>query len=291
MAEQKLSNGYLEITVREHGAELISLKKTETGTEYLWNADPEFWGRTSPVLFPFVGGITERKYRHAGQEYPMGQHGFARDKEFTAMSGPEGELWYSLSADEETRKVYPFDFVLECGYSLNKNRVKVMWRVKNEGRDTMYFSIGGHPAFFCPPENKGKRSECSIGFDTEKPLTVTKISDRGLALPDTETVPLENGILRIGEHLFDQDALVIENDQVHEVSLIDESGKTYAAVCFDAPLFGVWSPAGKNAPFVCIEPWFGRCDGEGFSGTLAEREWGNSLEPGNVWERFYEIEV
>lgn len=292
MAEQSLSNEYITITVRDHGAELVSLKKKETGAEYMWNADPEFWGRTSPVLFPFVGGLAGRVYRYQGKEYPMGQHGFARDKEFTRMEdGTDQEIWYRLSADEETRKIYPFEFVLECGYRLEGSAVRVMWRVRNEGDRTMYFSIGGHPAFFCPPENAGMRKDCSIGFDSKGPLTVTKISGRGLAMDEQETVGLENKRLLIGEHLFDEDALVVERDQVHEVSLLDGNQLAYVTVRFEAPLFGVWSPAGKNAPFVCIEPWFGRCDREGFAGELNEREWEYSVEPGDVWEQSYEIRV
>ena len=59
----------------------------------------------------------------------------------------------------------------------------------------------------------------------------------------------------------------------------------------EAPLFGIWSPPGKNAPFICIEPWYGRCDDEYFDGDLTEREWGNKLAPHQTFEASYTITV
>ena len=90
------------------------------------------------------------------------------------------------------------------------------------------------------------------------------------------------------DNIFDNDALIIENSDVNEISLIDNN-KKYLTVKFDAPLFGIWSPTKKNAPFVCIEPWYGRCDAEDFNGDITEREWSNSLEIGETWYKEYEI--
>jgi galactose mutarotase-like enzyme len=94
----------------------------------------------------------------------------------------------------------------------------------------------------------------------------------------------------IDEHLFDEDALVIEGGQAHEVSLAGPDKVPYLTVRFDAPLFGLWSPAKKHAPFVCIEPWYGRCDRETFGGGLADREYGHELRPGRSFEVSYTIE-
>ena len=49
-----LTNSYLKATFESFGAELISLQDTD-GKEYVWCGDSAFWGRHSPVLFPFVG--------------------------------------------------------------------------------------------------------------------------------------------------------------------------------------------------------------------------------------------
>ncbi|GLG88766.1 hypothetical protein [Sellimonas catena] len=97
--------------------------------------------------------------------------------------------------------------------------------------------------------------------------------------------------MQIAEDLFSRDALVIENDQAHNVALVDPEGNAYVTVEFDAPLFGIWAPKGGKAPFVCIEPWYGRCDRADFSKKLEEREWGNMLEPGRIFEKSYTITV
>ena len=108
MEQIRLENEQIEVTVNIHGAELRSLKSKADGQEYLWNADAKYWGRTSPVLFPFVGGVKNKVYRHEGKEYPMNQHGFAREKEFTCVEEGTEKLRYRLMSDEETRKYYPF---------------------------------------------------------------------------------------------------------------------------------------------------------------------------------------
>ena len=289
MAEQKLKNEYLEITIKEHGAELTAIKKN--GADYLWNADPAYWGKVSPVLFPFVGRVEGGVYRHQGTEYPMGVHGFVRDMEFEVISRTETEIWYRIAANEETKKVYPFDFVLECGYRLEGSKVIVSWNVKNVGTETMYFAIGAHPAFLCPPFGQGKQTDCFLGFDSEGPLAITKINEKGLALPEQYMLALENGKYQLEEHTFDEDALVIETDQVHSISLLDANQEPYVTVTFDAPLVGIWSPAKMNAPFLCIEPWYGRCDGDGYQGELADREWENAFAAGEQWSRSYTIEI
>ena len=164
MEQIRLENEQIEVTVNIHGAELRSLKSKADGQEYLWNADAKYWGRTSPVLFPFVGGVKNKVYRHEGKEYPMNQHGFARDMDFTLISRSTDEAWLALEDTDETRKVYPFHFYLEIGYRLEGTAVRVMWKVKNTNEKNMYFAIGAHPAFFCPVREGEKQSEYFLKF-------------------------------------------------------------------------------------------------------------------------------
>ena len=296
MSDVILKNENLKIEVNLHGAELKSLYNMDTDTEYLWCADPAYWNRTSPVLFPFVGGVKNGVYRHNGEEYRIGQHGFARDREFALVSRTEDTVWFSLEDDESSRMIYPFAFRLEIGYQLLKDGVKVMWRVKNPAETDMYFSIGAHPAFNCPLRKGEKQTDYSIrlqggdGNDVEA-FVNTIFGQGGTVTAEHETVELNHGLLSITEHTFDNDAKVIENAQVQRVALIDESGEEILAVEFDAPLVGIWSPPKKNALFVCIEPWYGRCDSEVFAGELKDREWEQVLKPGEDFAAEYKIRV
>jgi galactose mutarotase-like enzyme len=225
----------------------------------------------------------------------MMQHGFARDKKFKLLSHTENEIWFVLEADEETRKIYPFDFRLESGYRLQDKIVTVLWKVMNKGNSKMYFSIGAHPAFNCPLDPGESQFDYYFMFDTSDPIHYLHIHDNGLLnkkpFEQQNVLTTDHGILPIDSHLFDYDALVIENSQSHTVSLLDPAKVPYITVTFDAPLFGLWSPAKKNAPFVCIEPWYGRCDANGFDGTLEEREYSNTLEGGGIFDACYTIET
>lgn len=276
-----LNNGIIQARISKHGAELRSAVKN--GREYMWCADPAYWSRTSPVLFPIVGGLKDKRYIFGGKEYPMGQHGFARDCEFELKSADDTSAVFVLRSDDETRQKYPFDFELEIGYRLDGSAIIVSWRVINKGNDNMYFSIGAHPAFNL------KDGVNYFGFDTDDDIKY-KLLSGGLLDKYTEYTLENNGGAEIVKGMFDKDALVVEDGQAHEVTLCGSDRQPYVKVSFDAPLFGLWSPAGKDAPFVCIEPWYGRCDGADFDGALEERDHCMSLEPANEFYAEYSIE-
>lgn len=295
MSFHTLKNEELTLTFSDAGAELQAITDTKTGKEYLWNADPAYWKRISPVLFPIVGNLKNKTYSYQGQNYSLPQHGFARDMEFALLESTENSLSFLLESSNETLEVYPFPFQLIIRYTLIKRTVTVTWEVKNSGEESMYFSIGGHPAFLCPINPEDKQTDYYFSFDSNTPITVSKVSENGLIVKDSSLspviIPLQDGLLPIDSHLFDDDALVIENNQYHSVSLLTPDKKPYVTVAFDAPLFGLWSPTKKNAPFVCIEPWYGRCDSEDYNGTLENREWGNVLEAGKIFQKSYTITI
>lgn len=285
-----LSNEQISIRVSTKGAELTSLMDRESGREYMWQADKAFWGRTSPVLFPVVGSYKNGESRYNGEIFKLPQHGFARDMEFMMTRQSENEIWFCLTDKTDTWNVYPFAFSLEIGYRVEERNVKVIWKVSNPAEQEMYFSIGGHPAFNVMPREKEKIT-CYLQFDKAAELKVRGLQG-GLALADTYKLPLaEEGLLEVTEELFEKDALIVENNQTQRVSILNESREVFLTVAFDAPLFGIWSPPGKNAPFLCIEPWYGRCDRVDFEGTIEEREWGNHLKPGETFTAAYTITV
>lgn len=285
-----IQNSCLTVGVKDAGAELCSIKDA-AGTEYLFDANPAYWGRSAPVLFPFVGSLKEKAFVYEGKTYPMGQHGFARDMTFCLLKQKEDEIWFRLESDVETLAKYPFAFVLDIGYRLEKNTVRVLWEVRNPSEEKdLYFSIGAHPAFLCPPCGGGMDG-CCLGFDLPGDLSYRLLNSQGLVTQQTHTLPLQNGLFCLYPGLFDRDALIVEGKQTGRVWLADGEKKPFVTVEFNAPLFGIWSPAGKNAPFVCIEPWYGRCDAEDFSGDLTQREYGNCISPGQIFQENYCIQI
>lgn len=292
MAVFEISNGTITVAVDSRGAEMKSLRRIDIGKEYMWSGNPEYWGKVSPLLFPLVGTLKNNEYHFNGRSYAMGRHGFARDKEFRLVSQKADEIWFALEADEETKKCYPFDFRLEAGYRLEGMGVKVFWRVENLSRERMYFSIGGHPAFRCPPEGRGEdRDSCYLGFEGKESICCTRLDGSGLVSKQKVAYETEDGLLAITEDLFREDAMIMEDGQIHSVSLMTSDKKPYVTVEFAMPVVAVWTPAGKNAPFICIEPWYGTSDAADFAGTLEERKWGRCLEPEQRFEAGYLIKT
>lgn len=290
MMRYRLENETLCVEIDSFGAELKSVKRKSDGREYMWQADPKYWGRTSPVLFPFVGSTREKEYRCAGRTYPMGQHGFARDMEFSLESESAEELWFVLASDEETYAKYPFRFRLHIGYRLAGDEVTVSWKVENTDSVEMYFAIGAHPAFFCPVDGEESKEGYGLAFGgLDDVLHHHGNTPEGLAVMEDETLALADGRVTFTEGFFDKCTYMVEGKQTGEVSLLTKSGKPYVTVTFDAPLFALWSPEGKNAPFVCIEPWYGRCDAVGFAGDISERDYENALAAGAAFEASYRM--
>jgi len=282
-----LENDLLRVEVSDEGAELVRVYDKKREKEALWTADPKFWGRHAPVLFPFVGKVNGGFYTFEGQKYPMGQHGFARDRVFTCTAESESFVTHRLEADEEGRKVYPFEFVLEITHKLEGNCVTVEWKVENPGEKTMYFSIGGHPGF-CVTKQEGSR----LVFDGQESLERMAIDLEASAV-DTdhpETIRLQDGTYTVDAHTFDKDALIFDNSQVKKVSLVDADGDCIVTMrCPDALSVGIWAPEGGEAPFICLEPWIGRCDNKGFAGELKDKFDEQSLEAGQSFLSAYEM--
>lgn len=271
MSRYTIENDLISIEVDSFGAELKSLKRQSDNREYMWYADPTYWKRTAPVLFPLVGSLYEGKYRVDGVEYEMSQHGFARDTEFELVESGSDYLLFAMESTDESYARYPYHFRLEIGYRIFDMSVEVSWKVVNTDTKEMFFSIGAHPAFLSPVVGE------TLSFDANGPLISSVIGQGGVLSGRQTSLELQDGKLAMTDELFENDALIIENDQAHRVSLIDAEDKVYLTCEFTAPLFGVWTPPKKKAPFVCIEPWYGRCDREGFTGDISEREWGNKL--------------
>lgn len=279
----KLNNGIISAEIVNKGAELKSAVKN--GYEYMWCGDEKYWARTAPVLFPFVGGLKNKCYKYEGKSYPMGQHGFARDCEFVLKESSSDSATFVLSSTEETYEKYPFEFIFTVKYTLLENTIKIDWMVENKNDKIMYFSIGGHPGFNL------KEGDNYFKFDTDGDLTYNLIDETGFFDKNNVHTLENNGLVKIYHEMFDNDALMFENGQIKEVALCGSDKEPYLKVKFDTEIVGLWAPVKKKAPFLCIEPWYGRCDSNDFNGEISEKDHILSLEAGKTFTASYEIEL
>lgn len=286
-----LENDKLRVEIDSFGAELKSVKSKATGQEYMWQADAAYWGRTSPILFPFVGRLKNDSFLHGGHTYTMKQHGFARNMEHQLVAKTDTSISFKLVTSNETLEKFPFSFVLNIGYELNDNDLKVLWEVSNNSVDKhMHFGIGAHPAFNCPihgEESKAGYKLYFAGIDELRYHSNDPVT--GLLIEEEKLLSLENHCATITPEFFDKGTYIAEGNQTKEVGLEDSDGNRIVTVLFDMPLFGLWSPEEKNAPFLCIEPWCGRCDSPDFEGTLKARAYDNVLEAGEKFNTSYTI--
>lgn len=287
---RKLENERISISVDDFGAQLSSAFDKKNQRELLWCANPDVWNRHAPVLFPFVGELYEKKIIHNGKKYPMTAHGFARDSQFIFEGIKDETIIHHLTSDDEKREVYPFEFDFYVKHSLLDNCIKNEWIIENKGNETMYFQVGGHPAFNVPMPDR-KDYYLNFGNDKEK-LDYIRISkDGGTALTDDiKQLMTEEGLYKIGENLFDDGVLIFENGQLAEVGLNFPDKTPYVRIkCEGFPYVGVWTK--PQAPFVCLEPWYGRCDDYGFNGELKDKTGIISLNAGETFNALYYIEI
>ena len=287
--EYKISNSFISASIKSFGAELCSLKRNAVDTEYIWQADPKYWGRHAPVLFPIVGKLLDDEYTYKGKTYKMTQHGFARDNDFEILEHKKNYICLKLEHNEETLENYPFAFRLYITYTLLENCLKISYKVVNKSDDTMPFSIGAHPAFNWPLEGE-RKTEYQFRFKginvlKRLPLTKNGISDQ------KEIIELINEKLPLNKKLFKNDAIIVENLKSKSILLENCVNDKFVKMTFVGfEYLGLWSkPTG--APFICIEPWHGIADFIDHNKNIQEKKGIKFLEPEEVFESSYTIEI
>lgn len=103
----KMENERLCIEISEHGAEVTRIYDKKKETELLWEGNPTYWKRHSPILFPNVGKTYKNKVKINGISYPTSGHGFARDNDFKCICTKPDKAAFLFSSGEETKEVYP----------------------------------------------------------------------------------------------------------------------------------------------------------------------------------------
>ena len=286
-----LENDLLTAIIAEDGAELISLKNKKTGVEYIWQGDPTFWGRHAPVLFPFVGRLKEDQYTYNQQTYPMGQHGFARDQVFEVLEHGAAFVSLSLKSSPKTKKVYPFDFELVLTYQLIGTELTVGYQVSNIGTEDLLFSIGGHPAFNVPLEQHLAFEDYYLSIEPKMARVQIPLSGPYADL-EHKTLGQTIADFDLKRGLFENDALIYETPGETSFTIKSEKGAHSITLKYeDIPLVGIWSPSHIEAPFVCIEPWWGLADAVDASGRLQDKYGINRLPVGDLFKTSYTIAV
>ena len=278
-----ISKANFKAIIRTKGAELISLKNSEN-TEFIWEGNPEFWGKHSPVLFPIVGTLKNNTYRYKNQSYHLSRHGFARDMEFDIVQKTEDTVIFCLKSSDETRKIYPFQFELQLIYAISDLGLEIQYKVFNKSTFDLPFSLGAHPAFALP----GNFSDYAIEMEKDEKLQYNLL-EHDLLSEQTGLLKLSNKKLDLNYKLFENDALVFKNLESKAITILHNT-KPVLKICFqDFPNLGIWTKL--NAPFICIEPWFGYSDNANSNGSILDKEGIQILKPGTDFIAKFQIKL
>ena len=259
-----ISNSILKASIKHAGAELFSLKDNQEN-EYIWEGNPDFWGKHSPVLFPIVGTLKNNTYTINEKEYQLPRHGFARDMDFELIEKTQNKAVFSLQSSEETLQKYPFEFELQLIYTLNENALELEYKVINKGKEKMPFSIGAHPAIALPDHFENY----ALQFEKEENLKYYLL-ENDLISSKTKILETKNNVVPLNYELFRNDALIFKTIESKSLTILNNS-KPYVKVdYYDFPSLGIWTK--ENAPFICIEPWLGYSDTDENTGDLYQKE-------------------
>ena len=287
----RLQNEKLSIGVKLIGAELCSIKKIKTGTEYIWQANPKIWGSHAPVLFPVIGGLKNGLFIFEEKEYSMPKHGiFRNNKNVILKSSSANHLCFSLKYSEETLKQYPFKFEFEVNFELEDQTLKISHQVFNLDDKPSYFSVGGHPAFNAPLYPGETYGDYYLEFDKKQDLKTCLLNTDGLITDKTSTVIENADKISLHKNLFDRDALIFKNIHSKKVALKSKISGTVLTLSYpDFKNLGIW--AKPNAPYVCIEPWLGIADYEDTNQELKTKEGIMELMPSQNFKASYSISI
>ena len=280
-----LQNQFVSASINPYGAELKSLINKENNTEYIWQANPAYWNRSAPVLFPIVGEVKNNTIIVGGEQYALNRHGFARDSMFAVSQQTETSATFTLESTAETKKVFPFDFKFSVRYTLEGKKLHTFFIAENMGTETLYFSVGAHPAFNLPT---GNITDYYIEFERPETLHRHLLADN-LFSGETEEVLKNSSRLELQTQLFEKDAIVFKNMQSGWMALKSKTGNYTVKMDFEGfPYFGIWTKPNCEQ-FICLEPWCGLADNTNFKGEFKDKEGVIALPEGQVFERVFQL--
>ncbi|WP_341216016.1 aldose 1-epimerase family protein [uncultured Wocania sp.] len=287
-----LRNDKIKIAVKNIGAELCNISSIQNKTQFMWDANPNIWNGYAPNLFPIIGALKDDTYTFESKKYSIPKHGFIRhNKTIKLQEQTKNSLTFSLFYDDESLKNYPFKFAFYITYLLVDNKIEVIHSIKNIDNKTIYFSVGGHPAFKCPVFKNEKYDDYSLEFEQiENAKTHLINMENGLISPETEAVFNNSNTIKLTHNLFNRDALVFKDLNSKKVTLKSKLNGDILSVSYhDFPYLGIWAKPEGN--YICIEPWLGIADSENTNQDFKTKEGILSLRAGKTFEASYTIEI
>lgn len=285
----KLENQRYCITFTDKGGEIEGFTDKDSGIQYMWQGDPTFWSGKNPTLFPLVGNTYSGNYDINGKTYAMKNHGLIRYATLKQKEENQTSLTMEYDSDGQTLAQYPFPFHYEITYKLQDNKLTITYHITNTGNEEMPFTFGLHPGFRCPLCEGETFEDYTMTFSNEEHMQqmvfdVKKETPYELQDVCVSTLPCNYDMIEKYATIIYKNAksayVTLEGKQHHGVR-ISIAGYPY---------FAIWT-AKKDAPFICLEPWYGHADFSDVKEDFYHREGTMILSPNKTFTTSYTIEV
>ncbi len=274
----KIKNDFIQLEVIEKGGEIQSL--LFDGKEVMWQGDPNHWKGKNPTLFPIVGNTYSKSYQIDGKTYSMNNHGFIRDNNLVCIKCNDNEIIMELKENEDTLSRYPFQFTYQIKYFLDKNKVNIDYRIRNDSEKEMPFTFGLHPGF-----NVLNFEDSYLKYEKKEVAKQIVFNDGSLYEKD---VMLDKWQLSY-EDVKKYQTIIYKGLESKYVKLVLKDYTVKMGI-EGFPYFAIWT-SDDEAMFICLEPWYGHGDLEKVEADFKDREGMMSLKPKEVFETGYSIEL
>lgn len=239
--KDKSTNSWLKVCPERGG---IIIGYGVNGKEMLYMDMDTFYDEKAnirggiPILFPICGQLTNGSYELDGTIYSMKNHGVARISKWIVVDQKDREeasITIKLESNEETRKMYPFDFELMFTYILKDGKLQILQQYKNESNEEMPMYAGFHPYFYTKNKNISYITDATKYYD----LNDNSFKDY-------------NGTLDIS---YMKESAVFMDAKKKSIAFQVGDLKSNVNIQYGEEFKYVVLWTVENNDFVCVEPW------------------------------------
>ena len=252
-----IKNEYYTITVSTRGAELISCKASD-GYEYIWQNTANFWEDHALLLFPACGRLKDQKYTYNGKEYLMDVHGFIKDTEFAVASKEGSHITMTFSSNEDSKKIYPFDFNVVANYELRGEEIIFSFKVTNTGCEDMPYMFGWHPGFNLPCGDGLDINDYKLYFgEGVNELVWHPLQNGPFVCPESKRYPISSNSYCFNEEEIYKNDTMIFTGHKNELKMYADGNPYELKLTWseNLPYLCIWKDEFNAAKFICLEPW------------------------------------
>lgn len=284
-----IENNYLKVSITTKGGSLTSIYDKRLNKELLYQPIEGSWQSQDIVIFPFIAKIKNDTYTIDNKPYVMQKHGLLRYRELNLINKTKDSITLGKVSDNDTLKEYPYKFDFKVNYTLINNTLKLTYTVRNIDSKSIYYSLGGHPAY----QIKGKLINNIYEFDNayitfNKKINLNRyvLNEDGSLITGIENIGYKDRIDITKSLLKKVKTLILDATEIDYVELHNDNDVIKFNIN-NAKTLAIWTMY-DNGNYICVEPWWGIPDYENPILELKDKPLIEELEQSSTKEYYFE---